>query len=116
MIRIFGLLIPINQKDPGDAPPFEISDEDPEDFLMVRNGEGWALLWVLRKDGFEFGVSANWAYNQGVRITREFILPKFGYQAGECQVVMFELDRDDELDIEMLVERFDWTTGVEPPC
>lgn len=116
MIRIFGLVLPINQKDPTDTPPFELDIPGPEDFLMIRNGEGWALLWVLRNGGFEFGMSLNWAYNQCQRIAREFVIPKYGYQTGEYQVVMFELEEDDELDLALLVERFDWTTGVTIPC
>jgi hypothetical protein len=116
MIRIFGLVIPINQLEVTEEPPFDLDDDALDDLIMVQNGTGWALLWVLRKDGFEFGMSLNWAYDQCRRITRELVIPKYGHQTGEYQVVMFELERGEDIDLELMVERFDWTTGVNTPC
>ena len=111
MTRIFGLLVPINQLQPGPEAPFDL---DVEGLEVVRVGAGWGVLWTLREDGMEFGISVSWALGAGTEISMKHIIPN-GFQSGEYQVVMFELDDGEEIDTEVLVERFDWTSDVRPP-
>jgi len=77
------------------------------------------VLWLIAAGRLEFGISAVWALNHGARtITKKHILPN-GFQSGEAVIVMFVLDEEDAqedyLDLDLLVERYDWTTDTKIP-
>jgi len=112
-VIVFGILTQINQLKPGPEPPFEL---DVENLKIVRWKEGWAVLWVLAAGVYEFATGTAWAQGASHQVTRKHILSK-GFQSGEILIVCFELDEDEEepLDMNALVERYDWHTGVEIP-
>jgi hypothetical protein len=113
-INVFGLIIPVNQKEPSAEPPIPPSHDD---LFVVRWQGGWALFWAIQGGRMEFGISPIWAISAAQRITKDHILPQ-GFQAGEPVLAAFELDESDEmdgLDLDMMIERYDWTTNQEIP-
>ena len=59
-------------------------------------------------------MSLAWAQSACTQITKKYILAN-GYQGGEHLVVMFDLEEDDLLNLDMLIVRYDWTTKQEIP-
>tara|TARA_Y100000034_G_scaffold136262_1_gene211861 strand:+ start:1663 stop:2001 length:339 start_codon:yes stop_codon:yes gene_type:complete len=112
-MNVFGILIRINQKEPGESPPFSLEHPD---LYVVKMDEGWGVLWTMAAGAMEFATSTSWAQGAASQITNNFI-NKHGFQGGESLVVCFPLDPDDDepLDMNMLVERYDWTSGVVLP-
>lgn len=111
MVRVFGLAVRISQIFPTETPPFAI---DHPDLLVVRNGVEWALLWIIHVNSMDFGISANWALQQGTALIINWLHPR-GYQGGEPWVAMFEIEEGEEIDLAVFVERRDWTTGMKSP-
>ena len=72
------------------------------------------MFWVLAHGRMEFGTSLTWATQSCQQITKA--VNAAGYQTGEYLAVCFDLDPNDQYpDIDLLVERYDWSTGVKAP-
>ena len=114
-INVFGLIIPINQAKADPLhPPF---DAPADDLFIAQWLEGWCVFWPIAGGRMEFGISPNWAVSAAQQIVKKHILPQ-GYQAGEPVLAAFELEREDEfdgLDLNMMVERYDWATEQKIP-
>jgi hypothetical protein len=116
-MNVYGLVVPINQLKPSDEPPFELEHPDLHVFRFTGAAggpPGWAVVWVLTQGAMEFGMSLVWAQGVCSSITQKYILPN-GYQGGEHLVVMFDLEEGDDLDLDMLIVRYDWSNKQETP-